>query len=624
MLQVFRDNLKGTMAIIIVGLMIIPFALFGIDSLFLQDNSAGKAADVNGEIISEMALTRAIRVQKQQLLERFGDQAPADLLSDEQLRSPVLTRLLQRELLRQAAENGSMAISDAQLDQIIVATPQFQQDGRFSPELYTQLLRNMGYTPNTYKRLLVEDLLVNQHATGLNSSAFATDGDIASLTAIAQQTRSFYYVTLPAQSVAGDVAVSADEIQAYYDSNQAQFMSTEKVSIDYIELSLDQLAEQADVDPNEVQAQYQQELAAFEATTQRHVAHILIEFGDEAETKIAAVRERIAAGDPFADIAKALSDDVGSSEFGGDLGTTDGSTFPESFETALVTLEVGQVSDPVETDSGTHFIKLLAKQETQAPSFEESQAAIEEALSRASAENTFVELLDAIPDAAYNADSLASVADSLGLTANTSELFGRVGGPGILSNNQLLAAVFADDVLNEGVTSDIIEISDNHVVVLKVNEHHSAAVQPLEDVTADIQQRITKAKVTELLSARGAQLLAQLKDGQPLEALAEKESLEWQVKADVTRSEPSVDRELLGHIFTLAKPVDQQPVNTQISLANGDTVIAQLTVVKAGSLPDMEPAQKIAVKQRLGQEIGSSEFSVYQSALNDAASIDIY
>ncbi len=624
MLQAFRDNLKGTMAIFIVGLMIIPFALFGVDSLFLQDNSAGKAAQVNGETISEMSLTRAIRTQKQQLLERFGDQAPADLLSDEQLRGPVLTRLLQRELLKQAALNGGMAISDSTLDELIKSTPQFQQDGRFSPDLYLQLLRNLGYTPVTYKQLLTEDLLVNQHASGLNNSAFATQGDIDTLTALTQQTRSFYYITLPYASAENSVTVSAEEIESYYSANETNFYTEEEVTLDYLELSLDQLAVNTDVDPAQVRQQYEQEVAAFVASVQRQAAHILIEFGDNAEAKLKEVETRLAAGDSFEDVARDLSDDLGSSEFGGDLGTTDGSMFPESFEAALAQLEVGAISEPVETDSGTHIIKLIAQEQTQPPSFEESKARIKQNLASAAAESVFVELLEALPEATYNASTLEDAAQELGMEVATSESISRRGGQGIFSNNQVLAAAFSEAVLSEGLSSDLIELSDNHVVVIKLNNHKPVETKPLAVVSDDIKSLLIKQKVTAELTERADALIASIVEGKSVSAVAEASNLEWQVAANVTRSAADVDAELLEAVFELPKPQDEKGVTLIEPLSSGDVVVAQLTVVQPGQLPSMEDAQKQALKQRLANELAGGELAIYQSSLNDEATVDIY
>ncbi len=623
MLQSIRENLKGTIAIIIVGLMMIPLVLFGVDSLFLQNSSAGQAAEVNGEAITEQNLLRAVRMQKQQLLERFGDQAPAGLISDERLREPVLARLIDRELLRQTAEKNGMTVADAALDALIVSTEQFRRDGRFSPELYTQILRNMGYSPAEYKNLLLEDSVVSQLASGVTASAAASESDLTALIRLTQQSRSFLSLTLPYENEASEVVISEDEVKTYYEQNQSQFMAPETVSVEYIELSIDQLADNVFIDDSQVDAQYQAEMSAFQSTEQRQIAHILIEDGEQAEAKITEVSERLAAGDVFADIARELSDDLGSSELGGDLGFTDGATFPEEFESEVAQLEVGQVSKPVQTDAGTHFIKLLAVEVTEPPSFETSEDRIRDALATAEAESQFFELLNELPDATYNAVSLIDAAEGLGLEAQVSDSFDRNGGEGVLSNNQVLAAVFSDDVLHQGLSSDTIEVSDNHVVVVKLKEHQPSHVKPFTMVSSDIEEILTREAAVAELTARAEQLLADLSTGTTIEALANANQLEWEAYADVNRTSAEVSAELIDHVFRLPKP-DKQPVNSFVTLPSGDVVVLQFTVVKPGAFPDIEPEQRVALRQRLAQEYGNLEMVSFQNALTNSSTIELY
>lgn len=624
MLQAFRENLKGTLAIIIVGLMMIPFALFGIDSLFLQDPGAGKAAEVNGEAIADPELARAVQIQKQQLLQRFGEQAPVDLISDENLREPVLNRLINRELLRQAAVEGKMAISDAEINRLITSTPEFQQNGRFSAEMYTYLLRNMGYTPLGYKQLLSEDILVNQLAAGLSASAFTTDTDINLLTALTQQTRSFYYVSLPAASVADQVVVSEADVEAYYQANQAQFMLPERVAVEYIELSLDEIAANIEIDADAVKVQYEQNVASHESAVERHAAHILVEEGEGAAVKVEEIQRRLDDGEDFSAVAADLSDDVGSKAFGGDVGTTDGSTFEPDFEAALAELSVGEVSGPVATSAGTHFIKLLAQEDTAPPSFEESRVEIEESLARAEAEATFVQLLDALPEATYSASSLTDAAQGLGVEVKTSGLFDRSGGGGVLSNSQVLATIFSEEVLEEGLPSGVIDLSDNHVVVVKLKQHKQPEIQPLAEATAAIERIVARQKSDALLLAKADTLVAELEQGKSLQTLAEEQGLEWQVKTDVQRNDGSGDSELLTFVFGLPKPQSAKPVNTSLVMPEGDAAVVQLIEVKAGKTPELAAQQLTALKQRLAQDLGDTELSTYQDSLRAEAKIKTF
>ena len=121
MLQSFRDNLKGAVASFLVLLVSVPFIFFGVDSLFSSADQTGKAAEVNGDVVSESQLRRAISQQREQRTQRFGDQLPADFLSDERLRGPAWYELVNRQLRIQGAQSGRMTVSDAALDELIVS-----------------------------------------------------------------------------------------------------------------------------------------------------------------------------------------------------------------------------------------------------------------------------------------------------------------------------------------------------------------------------------------------------------------------------------------------------------------------------------------------------------------------
>jgi len=625
MLQTIRDNMKGAVAMFIVAIMIIPFALFGIDSLFLRDSTAGEAAKVNGQAIAESALSQAIRVQKQQLLERFGEQAPVELLSDERLRGPVLQRLIQRELLSQSATNGSMTVSDGALDQLIISSPQFQRDGKFDPQLFTQLLRMQGYTPAIYKGLLLEDMLINQHATALSDSAFSTQADIERLTALTQQERDFQFVTLEYGDSAASVHIEDSEVQSFYDANQASFMSREQVSIDYIEVSLSKLAATVEVSDEQVQQQFKQEQDSFVAQVQRQAAHILIESKDDGseQSVITEVLAKLEAGEDFSELAKTYSDDLGSRAFGGDLGSSDGTTFPDAFEVALGSLEPGQVSAPTETEAGTHFIKLVSEERTQAPSFEGVAQRIKADLAKAAAESLYLEILEELPEATYNADDLEFAAEELGLEVASSALFGREGGVGVLASNQVLAAVFSDEVLNDGQVSDVLELSDSTLIVLKRKEHMPSVVKPVLEVTTDIIEQLTREKTETLLADKAAKYISELETGRDIEVLAEEHGLSWQVQISTPRQQAGIADQLLQHVFSLPHS-STGTVNSGIQLSDGDYVVVQLSKVTEGRLPDLPTEQLEQFKGQLAEQLAQLEFSLYQRSMEAGSDVIIH
>ena len=194
---------------------------------------------------------------------------------------------------------------------------------------------------------------------------------------------------------------------------------------------------------------------------------------EQAKEKLASLRERAVAGEDFAALAREYSDDVGSASSGGDLGFSAGDAFPAEFEQALAGLEPGDVSEPLQTSSGWHLVKLVEVRVQKAPDYDEMRAAIERDLQRAAAEPQFVERSEKLADLTFNSDGLSEAAKELGLKLETSELFGRRGGEGLFADTRVIRTAFSKDVLDNAQNSELIELDSEHAVVLHLKQHLS-------------------------------------------------------------------------------------------------------------------------------------------------------
>jgi peptidyl-prolyl cis-trans isomerase D len=620
MLQNLRDNSRGVISFILIGFLVIIFALTGVEALFNWDTSANQAAKVNGEQVTEMDVARAIGMQKQQMLNTYGDQIPAEFLTDEYLRKPVIDNLVQRMVLSQAAVKSGMAVGNTYLSEQIATAPQFKNEaGAFDNNRYQQVLRNMGYTHSTYAKNLSDEIVINQLQAGVSATAFATPSQLDDVVALSFQSRDLGYVILPAAKVRETIQVETAEIQSYYDANQQMFTSDEQVAVDYISLNVADLMKNISVTEEQVRKQFEQNQASFVAAPERQAAHILVE-GDNQD-KIKTIADKLAAGDDFAALAKEFSDDLGSKEQGGDLGFTKGDAFPAEFESALATLKVGEVSSAVKTDAGTHFIKLLAEKGSEPPSFEEQKASIEDELKRAEAENLFVVQLEKLREESYNAESLQEVAQALNLKAENSGLFERSKGKDLMANPKVVAAAFSTEVLQEGNSSDVIEIDSSNVVVLKKTDYKPSQVKPLASVQEQITNTLKDQKAKTLLDEQATRLIADLKSGGSFSELSKAAGVEFkQVKA-ATRSSADIDSDVLRHAFTMTKPSSSSPTFDKVMTAAGDLAVVALEAVTPGSYEKVTPEQKTAITAQLGSIYGKNDFSSYQKFLKDAADI---
>ncbi len=617
MLQNIRDNSQGWIAKTIIGLIVVLMALTGVDAIITGTGNSQNAAAVNGEKISQNELNQAVEMQRRQLLQQLGKDFDPAMLDERMLRDASLKGLIERSLLLQGAKDSKFAFSQAALDQVIVQTPEFQVEGRFNADRFDQVIRQLGYTRMQFRQMLEQEMLIGQLRAGLSGSGFVTDEEVAAFARLEKQTRDFATRTIKADT--GAVKVSDDDVKAYYDAQQAQFMSPEQVVIEYVELKKDAFFSQVSVTDEEMKAAYESEIANL--AEQRDAAHILIEVGgdvsdEQAKAKIEDIQKRLQKGEDFAALAKQFSQDPGSASDGGDLGYAGKGVYDPAFEDALYALKKDEVSAPVRTEFGWHLIKLLGVQAPEVPTFASMKAKLETDLKAQRVEQRFVEATKQLEDAAFESSDLAQPAQELGLKVQTSEPFGRQGGQGIASNRQVLQAAFSQEVMEDGSNSGAIELDPNTLVVIRVKEHRKPQQLELDQVADSIRGQLTKTRASEAAKAAGEQLVSELRDGK-----AKPEGAEWQVVEAATRNQDGVDPAVLQALFRMPKPSGEKSEFSGIALANGDYAVIRL---KGVSEPEqaLSDEEKAMYRRFLASRSGQEDFAAYRKQLESKADIE--
>ena len=614
MLDSFRHNMKG-IAFGIVILIAIVFAFSGIGSLSMSGSGADTAVTVNGEKVTELSVLRAISSEKRRILSE-NEGLDAALLQDELIRPQVVEQIIGRTLLSQAAKSAGMGVSSRTTSKLLLGTPAFQSDdGRFDQDLYLYTIRAQGYTSGTFLEMLKDDLLVEQYVRGFVASSFVTGSELDLIASITEQQRDYYYLTLPLQPAVDAVELSDEQIAAYYEANQQRYQAAEQVVIDYIELSSELFSATQNVAEEQVRARYEEQRDSLESTTSRQAAHILL--AEPSDAVLTEINDKLAAGENFSALAKEYSEDVGSANFGGDLGYTSGDTFPESFEAALESLQVGEVSAPVSTDSGTHLIKLLDIQE-QTVDFDSERARIEQELITELTDVWLVEKLANLKELSYNAENLSQIAADLGLTAQVSEPFTRAGAAGISANPAVLKAAFSSEVFEDSYASEVLDLGNDRYLVLKLNKAIPARQKDLAEVQGAVVASLTDQLARASLAARGAELLARVDSGEKIEAVAKSENLDWQVVLDAKRSSGGLNSEIKRFAFQLPATATEDLVESFYS-RSGDFVVVALTGVDAGDSSKLSKEQKASLSYAGVSSTGGRELqAVQQSLLSDA------
>ena len=625
MLQDIRDNAQGIVAKVIIGFIILSFSLFGVDSL-IGSGGPAPAATINGEEISIAQLERAMEIQKAQLLSRMGAGADPSLLDDNFLRGPALDRLIQRQLLLQAAEDASVGVSGSLLDQSIVSMPQFQQDGQFSPLLYKNILRSNGFTPANFKSLVSDDMVISQINNGLSGSDFVTQSDLADIATIIGQKRSFRYFLLPLEKVSQQLNITDEEIDQFYSSNSDQFRTEDRVKLAYIEITQQDFFKP--VSDEDLTDAYEQEMEAFEADEERRAAHILIEITDqrskeEAKALITKLADRIKNGDAFQDLVEQFSDDTGSARSAGDLGYTKGDAFPPEFEDALFTLSLNQISEPVLTDAGYHLITATEIKDAERPSFDDLKPVLQQRLQLTAAETDFIRSVEELRDRVFNSEDLSGPASELNLSVSSSDWLSRTTAAGVLANPQVLAAAYSSDVLEDNNNSEVLELARDHFIVLRVLEHDAPHIIALAEVKSSIEKQLKAQKSSELALKLAETSIAELAAGKSIEELATEQGYEWQLVTDVTRNSNKVNRSILSNAFEMSLAEANAVSRVAVDIGAGNIAVLQLEKVVDGSLDDFSSDEQRGIRAELQRNSGQKSFNAFIAALRNAAEIEV-
>ncbi|MHB2248732.1 SurA N-terminal domain-containing protein [Pseudomonas fitomaticsae] len=620
MLQNIRDNSQGWIAKTIIGVIVALMALTGFDAIFQATTHKNEAAKVNGEEISQNELSQAVDMQRRQLMQQLGKDFDASLLDEKMLRESALKGLIDRKLLLQGAEKSKFAFSEAALDQVILQTPEFQVDGKFSSDRFDQVIRQLGYSRMQFRQMLAQEMLIGQLRAGVAGSGFVTDAQVLAFARLEKQTRDFATLNIKADPSA--VKLTDDEVKAYYDEHAKEFMTPDQVVIDYLELKKASFFDQVAVKDEDLQAAYQKEIANL--SEQRRAAHILIEVNDktteaQAKAKIEEVQARLAKGEKFEALAKEFSQDPGSANNGGDLGYAGPGVYDPAFEKALYSLNKDQVSEPVRTDFGFHLIKLLGVEAPEVPTLASLKDKLTRELKTQQVEQRFVEATKQLEDSSFEASDLAQPAQDLKLTVRTSKPFGREGGEGVAANRAVVTAAFSTEVLEEGANSTAIELDPETVIVLRAKEHLKPAQLPLESVATAIRAQLTKEHASAAAKTRAEQLIASLRDGKtPLDKAVDGQS--WKVTEAANRAQEGVDPAVLQALFRMPKPAAKdKPTFTSVTLADGSLTIVRLNGVNEAAAPTDE--EKAQYRRFLASRVGQQDFAAYRKQLEAEADI---
>ena len=601
---------------VILAIIIIPFAFFGMDAYFSDGPGGGELATVGGSKITAAEFDRALREQQDRLRESMGEEVDRAMLDSPELRRAVLDNLVNQRVLALHSAKNRMVVTQQQLQAVISSLPAFQSEGRFSLERYENVLRAQGMSPAVFEARLGQDLRVQQLARAVSESSFAATASARRFLAAQLEGREIRELRFAPTDVMGEVQLADAAAQRYYDANPARFERPARVRAQYAVFDKQALLDQVTVSDEAVQQFYAANQDRFGQPEERRARHILIPAGSSAEEK-AQARDKAAAilaklrSEPgrFEELAKAESQDPGSAERGGDLGFFGRGAMVKPFEDAAFGLDKGQISDLVKSDFGFHIIEVTDIRPATVRPLEAVREEVVAELKGQEASRRFAEQADQFANTAYEqADSLQPVADLLKLEIRESDWIERGATKiGPFENEKLVNALFSDDAVKHKRNVEAVEVASGTLVSARVLEFEPAQRLSFESVRPIIEQQLRAEEAARLARERGEAALAAANRGEEVAG-------EWSAPRTVQRGNPALPAAAMGAVFQA--PTGKLPVHVGAAMPGGNYAVFRIQKVERPELAADDSRVK-AIAEQYERLMAERDFSAFLAALRE-------
>ena len=637
MLQTLREKMSGWIAIVIVVLLAIPFAFFGMEQYLFQSGAnyaakvevqpswwrsapdlwpvrklAWKSAEITTEEFRE-----AFENERQRRRQLEGEQFDARAFESPETKREVLETLIDRKVMQLAAQRDGMVVGDSRVRETINAIPAFQVDGAFDEQRYLITLQSQGYTPQGFQELIRDDLQASLLAGQVARSAFTTPGEVERMMRLLGERRDVAMVVLPAPEP-DTGAVSAAEIQAWFEANSADYRAPERVAIEYVEIDASTLPPAPAPDEATLRQRYEQEKTRFVEPEQRLVSHILVpvaEDADEAAQQAAEAKaKQIAAqarepGADFAALAQANPGDPGSAANGGDLGwiRQDGSMV-KPFEDAAFAASEGSITDPVRSPFGWHVLQVREVRAGHQVAFDDVRDTLAGEVAQAERERAFSDLVGAFVDEVYrNPTELAAAAKQANLEVRTAGPFARGEGEGVVAMPAVQRAAFSDSLIQDGTVSDPIEIDQDRNVVIRVTRHEPERALTVAEARDSIVASIRADRARTRLQAEAQAMLDKIAAGESLQSLADARSLQLQDVKGMPRGAPVPTPEAAEAYFRAPVPEEGKVSAGKVVLDDGAVVVFTVAAVTPGDASEVDEAERDMFAQQMSALAGRED-----------------
>ena len=620
MLEKFRSYAQTKAAKIILALILVPFALFGIDSYLNQAGNNLSIAKVNGYKIALPEYNRAIENVRNRIMSEGKKVDPA-MFDSFEFKESVIDGLITKQLLNNDIKKSRFRITDQQLSQYIIGMPEFQKDGKFSQEIYDKVLQNNQLTPKKFEESIRNDLLIQQVRDGLQKLTFIPPNNLAETLKATSQQREISIAEFKTKEYMTKANIAEKDMQAFYDQNKSKFLAPEQVKAEFVVFSLANILPTINVTEDEIKSFYKANADKYQNQQQREASHILIAASKnappaekaKAKAKAEDVLNQVRKNPKqFEELATKYSQDPESAKKGGDLGSFSRGMMVKPFDDAVFSMKVNEISNIVESDFGYHIIK-LTKIIGEGGGFDAMRPQIKAELIYQKGQEKFAALAEEFSNKVYEqSSSLDAVSKRFNLPIQKTDWISRKDSDKFFKNEALMSALYSKESIKDHRNTEAIEVTPNNLISARVVDYKAQSTKPFADVKKNIEDYLKFESAKKMVASEGEVALKSLTDAS--------RKIEWQPATLVDRKNTKgLSDAVVNHAYKM--PTDKLPSYSGFIDGNNGYVIVKVNKV---SFPnDSNEENKQAFASDYSEALSAEYLSAYLKGLKAKASVSV-
>ena len=474
---------------VLLFLVAIPLIFMGLGNY--QTASQSYAFKINDQIVTTAQLEQEVYQYRQALEKNFQGNLPP-IYTNKFIKSITMDYMLRTILLDQASRNNGLVFHNDSIIKQIYSTSSFKDENGFNKDLYKSQLFKIGMNPKAYEGYIFQKGITQQIKNAITETVVLTEVEKQELIKFKNHIRDISYTIINYNDIKKSIKLTDQDLNNHYIDNKENYKSAAFARFKYIDIDKNDLIKNIKINDELVNTLYEKyrEDGLYSKPISYKVNHILItKNAENYESMAEEALTSIKNGLSFSKAANIYSDDEQTINSGGYLGEFILADLPEYISAAIITMDVGQISELIESDQGYHIISVLEKSENSVTPLDDVKKTIINDYKKENGTRMYFDLIDQISEKNFSKKyTITDLSEIFNVELKSSKYISEQSGHGIFNYDFLRKSLFNNSLTENNETSDLLYINDDRFIIAELDDYK----KPLQ-LTFDESKSMIKA-----------------------------------------------------------------------------------------------------------------------------------